>query len=64
MTNEKQAITDSQICSIRIMFPVQSDEKAIEYKQKITALLVEIPEAQIHFNLMPMPEGRPNGPRI
>ena len=41
-----------EICSIRIMFPVESDEQAINYKKKIAALLAEIPEAQIQFSLM------------
>lgn len=44
-----------EICSIRIMFPVDSDEQAIDYKKKITALLVQIPEAQIQFSLMTAP---------
>lgn len=43
-----------EICSMRVMFPVDSDEQAIEYKKKITALLAEIPEANIQFNLMPV----------
>jgi len=34
------------------MFPVESDEQAIEYKKKIAAILAEIPEAQIQFSLM------------
>lgn len=48
-----------EVCSIRIMFPVESDEQAIEYKKKIAALLAEIPDAQIQFNLM---SGRPSIP--
>ncbi len=45
----------SEICSIRIMFPVESDESAIEYKKKITDILSEIPEAQIHFTISSLP---------
>jgi len=41
-----------EICSIRIMFPAESDEQAIEYKKKLSALLAEIPDAHIDFNLM------------
>lgn len=52
---EKQTTTASDICSIRIMFPVESDEQAINYKKKITALLAEIPEAQIQFSLSSIP---------
>jgi len=44
------------ICSIRILFPVESDEQAIEYKKKISNLLTEMPDAQIQFSLM---EGNP-----
>ena len=44
------------ICSIRIMFPVNSDEQAIEYKKKITALLSDIPDAVIQFALNTSPK--------
>jgi hypothetical protein len=40
-----------QVCSIRIMFPVESDEQAIEYKKKLTANLVNIPNATVQFSL-------------
>ncbi|GAI62988.1 unnamed protein product [marine sediment metagenome] len=48
-----------ELCTIRIMFPVTSDEQAIEYKRKIAAILSEIPDAQIQFSLM---SGRPTIP--
>jgi len=44
-----------QICSIRIMFPAESDEQAIEYKKKIADLLASIPESNIQFGLMTPP---------
>ena len=44
-----------EVCQIRIMFPVSSDEQAIEYKKKVAALLVEIPDAQINFSIMSLP---------
>lgn len=47
--------TGSEICSIRIIFPVNSDEQAIECKKKVQAALADMPEAQIHFTLMPKP---------
>ncbi|MBA7652688.1 hypothetical protein ES703_60527 [subsurface metagenome] len=50
---------DKQICTLRIMFPVDTDEQAIEYKKKITAVLAEIPEASIEFRLMTMPPPKP-----
>ena len=45
-----------EICQIRIIFPVDSDEQAIDYKKKIAAILSEISEATIQFSLM---SGRP-----
>jgi len=50
-----QEKSKQEVCSIRIMFPVMSDAEAIEYKKKITALLSEIPDAQIQFSLTSMP---------
>jgi len=55
MTEPNSKITDSEICTMRIMFPVTSDEQAIEYKKKINALLSEIPDASLQFSLMPVP---------
>lgn len=58
MTETQPRKTGSEICSIRIMFPVKSDEAAIEYKKKIAAILADIPDAQIQFSIMsaaPMP---------
>ena len=47
MDNEKK-----EICTISIMFPVESDDKAIEYKKRIAELLKDKPEAQIQFSIM------------
>ena len=52
MTKTNGQKTDSEICSIRIMFPVESDEEAIEYKKKIAEILSEISDATIQFSLM------------
>ena len=46
-----------QVCSIRIMFPVETDEKAIEIKKKVSTALADISEAQIQFSLMDIPQG-------
>lgn len=54
-------LTPKEVCSMRIVFPVTSDEQAIEYKKKITALLSEIPEAAIQFSIM---SGRPSMPSM
>jgi len=51
------------LCTIRIMFPVRTDEEAIEYKRKIGQVISSIPDAQIQFTLhtaTPTPIGRPN----
>ncbi|MBA7646181.1 hypothetical protein ES703_53943 [subsurface metagenome] len=48
-----------EICTMRIMFPVETDEKAIEYKKKIKELLSEIPDAHIHFTLSSLSERPP-----
>lgn len=50
-----------EVCTIRIVFPVTSDEQAIDYKKKITAVLSEITDAQIHFAIMSIPTRPPNG---
>lgn len=47
---------NKEICTIRIMFPVESDEQAIEYKKKIGEVLGSIPESQIQFSLMSAPK--------
>ena len=46
----------SQVCIIKIVFPVTSDDEAIKVKKKIAADLAEIPETVINFSLM---SGRP-----
>ena len=54
----------SEICTMRIVFPAESPEKAIEYKKKISELLADEPDARTDFNLMTMPSGRkPNADR-
>lgn len=59
MDNDKK-----ELCTIRIMFPVESDEQAIEYKRKIAAILSEIPDAQIQFSLMNAPIGLSSGSQV
>ena len=53
-----------QVCSIRVIFPVKSDEQAIECKKKIETAVQDIPEAQIHFSLMPVPVSNAASPQI
>ncbi|MBA7635993.1 hypothetical protein ES703_43606 [subsurface metagenome] len=39
------------------MFPVVSDEQAIEYKKKLAAILSDISDAHIDFTLRSIPKG-------
>lgn len=43
-----------EVCDIRIMFPVTSDEQAIEYKKKIQEAMKDMSEARIQFSIIPM----------
>ena len=54
-SNEQPVTQPEQICSIRIGFPVTTDEQAIEYKKKISAILVDMPNLRIEFSLSSMP---------
>ena len=57
--NQTGTPTKPEICSIKIMFPVESDEQAIAFKKKINNMLKDIPDAVIQFSIM---SGRPTGP--
>lgn len=62
MENENKPPTITQVCSIRIMFPVVNDEQAIEYKKKVSIALADIPQARIEFSLItPPPHSQYNG---
>jgi len=52
MTNEKPTTTGSEICTIKILFPVGSDEQALDSKKKIQEILSGIDDVQIDFRLM------------
>lgn len=52
-----------ELCTIRIMFPVESDEQAIAYKRQINEVLKDNLEAQLHFALVPLPLGKPLVPQ-
>lgn len=62
MGDPEKKNTAVQVCSIRIMFPVDTDEQAIAYKKKIGEVLADIPQARIEFSLMSRPPLTPNGP--
>lgn len=52
-----------QMCSIRIMFPVDTDEQAIAFKRKIAEVLSPEPNASMQFSLMTGPPGTPTNAR-
>jgi len=60
---EKQVQLPKQLCTIRIAFPVESDEQAIEIKKKIDNVLLGIPQHKFDFNISNLgnvraPDGR------
>lgn len=61
MENDNKQQTTAQVCSIRIMFPVITDEQAIEYKKKVSSVLADISQARIEFSLMSRPPLLPDG---
>lgn len=48
-----------QVCIIKIVFPVGSDDEAIDVKKRIGEAMKDMPDAQINFNLI---SGRPPMP--
>jgi len=64
MGETEQKTPPKQICTIRIMFPVDTDEQAINYKKKINDVLADIPNARIEFALMSSPSLMPNVSQI
>jgi len=40
-----------EVCQIRIMFPVESDEQAMDYKKQINAILKDRPDAIVSFSI-------------
>ncbi len=47
--------TKKEVCTIQIMFPVDSDDQALDYKKKIAEILKDNDAAQIRFALSTMP---------
>lgn len=50
-----------QLCQIRIMFAVDSDDEAIAVKKKISESLADKPDINIQFTLGSMPTRPPMG---
>ena len=44
-----------EVCTIRIMFPVQSDDEALEAKKKIAEVLSDVPDVNFQFSITNMP---------
>jgi len=57
-TNEQTTspLQPKEVCAIRIMFPVTSDEQAIACKKKISDTLADIPNVQIQFSISNIPD--------
>jgi len=55
------AKSKQDLCTISIMFPIESDEQAIAYKQKITAVMAGVDAARIQFGIMVAPRKSPDG---
>lgn len=53
METPPQEKSEQELCTMRIMFPVESDEQAIGVKKKIKECLKDIPNSHIQFSLMP-----------
>jgi len=54
MDDNEQKLPPKQVCTMRIIFPVESDEQAIALKKKINEALSDLPEAGIDFALSNM----------
>ena len=53
MDENEQTIPQKEVCTIRIMFAVDSDEDAIKCKRKIAEVLKDIPQVRFDFGLSP-----------
>ncbi len=51
----KQKETGSEVCSITIMFPADSDDKAIEVKAKIKEVVSDIENVRFDFRITALP---------
>lgn len=55
MTTPQTENSKPEICTIRIMFPVQSDEQALACKKKVQEALQDIADVSIQFAISNMP---------
>ena len=52
---------DSKVCSIRIAFKVDDDDKALEIKKNIDETLKDIKDKQVNFSIVENPTRQPMG---
>lgn len=52
MDEEKQVQLPKQLCTIRIAFPVESDEQAITLKKKVSDVLGDVQQARLEFSIV------------
>jgi len=48
-----------ELCTIRIMFPADTDDEAVNIKKKIAEILKDKPDTTIQFGLSTMPTKMP-----
>lgn len=58
MAEPEQTTPPKDVCSMRIVFPVESDEQAVSIKKAISNILADIPNAFIAFSLSTPPTSK------
>jgi len=51
--------SSDEFCTIKIAFPIKSDDQAIAKKKEIAALLADIQDVRIQFSIMNIPGAPP-----
>jgi len=54
MDDEKKLAPPQEICSMRIMFPVSSDEDALNVKHKVAEVLKGVEQVRTEFSISSM----------
>ena len=52
--------TLQEVCTITILFPIESDDHAIDVKKKIGAVLKEVPDVMVDFRIRGIPKHGPS----
>lgn len=55
MPNDEQ-ITFKQVCTISVIIPGATDDEAIAMKKKVSAALVDTPDARVDFRIAKVPQ--------